>query len=98
MPNQTTIRSRRLATVQRWLQAAGWTTTTTDFDYSPIVVRAMRWYVDKRRAEALVAKAARRLRGDAVREAGRPRTVQVACPHCGKMIEWAELEKARPGK
>lgn len=97
MPNQTAIRAQRLAAVQRWLLAEGWTTTATTFDYAPIVARASKWYADKRRAESLVAKAARRLRGDAVREAGRPRSVLVACPYCGKMIEWAELEQARAG-
>jgi len=73
---QTSEYSKRIKLVQRWLKASGWK-PDADFDYSPITARAKRrWYAaNPARAETLVAKAARLLRGEAVQiSGGRPRT------------------------
>jgi hypothetical protein len=76
MITPTAKHAARIATVQRWLIESGWTVDTPPgFDYAPLYQRARDefGYAHPRRATFLVAKAARLLRGDAVREAGRPR-------------------------
>jgi len=73
--SQTSEYHKRIEIVKRWLNAAGWQPATTDFDYSPICVRAVkRWYTaNPSRADHLVAKSARILRGEAVQiRGGRP--------------------------
>ena len=79
----------------RWLPEAGWVPTETAFEYAELVDRAVNefGYHDKRRARALIAKAARRLRGEFVSMRGeRPQTmVQIT------REEYATL-KAKAGK
>lgn len=88
MPTPTATHAARIATVQRWLTESGWTVTATDYDYAPITARARSefGYAHPRRAQILVARAARLLRGEAVAAAGRPR-------------KWKprELIEAKPG-
>src|SRR3990167_986225 len=73
--SQTSEYRKRIEAVKRWLKAAGWQPAATDFDYSPIRARAVKhWYAaNPSRADSLVAKAARILRGEAVQiKGGRP--------------------------
>lgn len=65
---------QRVKQVQKWLKASGWQPDAATFDYMPIKERAkQKWYrANPERARQIVAKAARLLRGETVREAGRP--------------------------
>jgi hypothetical protein len=74
--NQTATYHRRLGIVKRWLREAGWipNANADGFEYTAIIERVRNlWYPTRRdRAENLVVTAAKLMRGDPVREAGRP--------------------------
>jgi len=72
--NKTATYHRRLGIVKRWLRERGWTPDVAEFNYRPVIENATTaWYpTQPSRAEAIVAKAVSKLRGEAVREAGRP--------------------------
>ena len=75
-PNQHQRYADRVALAKSWLGATDWTPATEQFDYSALVARAMTefGYAHKDRAFALIAKAARLLRGEAVKlHGGQPK-------------------------
>lgn len=70
--NTTQEYKQRIATVQSWLLKAGWTVHDSAFKDEAIVDKAVKTfgYKDKSRAQILVAKSARLLRGEYVQLAG----------------------------
>ena len=73
--SQTSEYHKRIGIVKRWLREAGWQPADSAFDYSDIRARAVRrWYnANPSRADQLIAKSARLLRGEAVQiKGGRP--------------------------
>jgi len=70
--SQTSEYQKRIEIVKRWLREAGWQSADGAFDYSALRARAVkRWYsANPSRADQLIAKTARLMRGDAVQTAG----------------------------
>ena len=67
-PNQHQRYADRVAMAKQWLGATDWMPTTEQFDYAPLIQRARAefGYDRNSQAEALIHKAARLLRGDAI--------------------------------
>jgi len=82
MMNPTAKYKERIITVQRWLTASGWTVHDSAFNDTTLVERAVSefGYKERRRAQILIAKAARLLRGEYVQVAGGAPRKNVAEP------------------
>lgn len=80
--------AQRLAAAEQWLRDSAWTALSEHFDYTEVIERAMLTfgYVDRRRAAALITKAARRLRGEFVSMRGE---------RADKMVQISRAEYAR---